>query len=126
MNDTKTNRISEAELIVLEALWEAGEATATELAEMVTQPRGWSLNTVKTLLSRLVAKNAVGSVPEGRRFRYHPLIALAEYRARETHRLVDRLFGGRAAPLIAHLADRENLTDNDLAEIERLLKELRK
>jgi predicted transcriptional regulator len=43
----------------------------------------------------------------------------------ESRRLVDRLFGGRAASLVAHLAETEALTENDLAEIEALLKELR-
>lgn len=126
MADAEPDRISDAELVVLEALWEVEPSTAAELAERVTRSRDWSLNTVKTLLSRLVAKKAIGSVPEGRRFRYHSLIARADYRGRETHRLVDRLFGGRAAPLIAHLAERETLTEDDLAEIERLLKDLRK
>ncbi|MGB5779382.1 MAG: BlaI/MecI/CopY family transcriptional regulator, partial [Allopontixanthobacter sediminis] len=49
-----------------------------------------------------------------------------EYTGSESRRLVDRLFGGRAAPLFAQLAEAEALTDDDLAEMEALLKELRK
>ena len=44
----------------------------------------------------------------------------------ESKRLVERLFGGRAAPLLAHLAENEALTADDIAEIERLLAELKK
>jgi predicted transcriptional regulator len=43
----------------------------------------------------------------------------------ESQRFVDRLFGGRVSPLIAHLADREALTDADIAEIEALLRKLK-
>ncbi|HZF45492.1 MAG TPA: BlaI/MecI/CopY family transcriptional regulator, partial [Sphingomonadaceae bacterium] len=43
----------------------------------------------------------------------------------ESRRLVDRLFGGRAAPLLAHLAEAEALSDDDIAEIEALLRELK-
>ena len=82
--------------------------------------------TVKTLLSRLVAKGAVATEPEGRKFLYSPLLERADYVGGESRRLVDRLFGGRAALLFAHLAENEALTDQDLAEIETLLKELRK
>ena len=64
--------------------------------------------------------------PDGRRFLYSPLIARADYVGSESKRLVARLFGGRAAPLIAHLAESEALTDEDLSEIEALLKELRR
>ena len=59
-------RISEAEHAVMEALWIRAPMTATEVAEVVGDSRGWSLPTVKTLLSRLVAKQAVAALP-GRR-----------------------------------------------------------
>jgi len=118
-------RISEAEHAVMEALWQRSPLTAQEVCEEVCGPRGWSLATVKTLLSRLVTKQAVGTEPDGKRFLYSPRIARADYVGNESRRLVDRLFGGRAAPLFAHLAQSEALTDDDLAEIEALLKELR-
>jgi len=55
-----------------------------------------------------------------------PLLAREAYVGTESRRLVDRLFGGRAAPLFAHLAEAEALSDDDIAEIERLLREMRK
>jgi predicted transcriptional regulator len=119
-------RISEAEHAVMEALWQRAPLTATEVAETIGKERGWSLATVKTLLSRLVAKHAVSTEPEGRKFLYSPRIRRTDYVEGESRRLVDRLFGGRAAPLFAHLAEAEALTEADIAEIEALLKELRK
>ena len=76
--------------------------------------------------ARLVAKGAVATEPEGRKFLYSPVLARADYVGGESRRLVDRLFGGRAAPLFAHLAENEALTEQDLSEIETLLRELRK
>ena len=113
-------RISDAEHAVMEALWDQSPLTAAEVCERV-----WSMPTVKTLLSRLVTKGAVETTAEGRRFLYTPTIARAEYAGGESRRLVDRLFGGRPASLFAQLAESEALTDADLAEIERLLKELK-
>ncbi|WP_054947198.1 MULTISPECIES: BlaI/MecI/CopY family transcriptional regulator [Novosphingobium] len=118
-------RISEAEHAVMEALWERSPLTAQEVCEEVCGPRGWSLATVKTLLSRLVAKQAVATEPDGKRFLYSPKMAREAYVGTESRRLVDRLFGGRAAPLFAHLAQNEALTEDDIAEIEALLKELK-
>ena len=118
-------RITEAEQAVMEALWERSPLSATDVCDAVCEPRGWSLATVKTLLSRLVAKDAVHAEPDGKRFLYSPRIARAAFAAGESRRLVDRLFGGRAAPLIAHLAEHEALTERDLSEIESLLKQLR-
>lgn len=123
--DERPERISDAEHAVMEALWAKSPLTAAEVCEAVCAERDWSLPTVKTLLSRLVTKQAVATKPDGRRFLYRPLLARDDYVGDESRRLVDRLFGGRAAPLFAHLAQEEALTDADIAEIETLLKELK-
>ena len=119
-------RISEAEHAIMEALWDRNPISAAEVCDAVCAERDWSIPTVKTLLSRLVQKQAVGTEPEGRKFLYRPLIARSDYVGGESRRLVDRLFGGRAAPLFAQLAESEALTDDDLSEIEALLREMRK
>ena len=125
-SDDPGERISEAEHAVMEALWEQSPLTASEVSDKVAEERGWSLATVKTLLSRLVAKKAVSTEPDGRRFLYTPTIERTDYVGGESRRLVDRLFGGRAAPLLVHLVETEALSDDDIAEIERLLREMRR
>lgn len=124
--DEPSERISEAEHAVMEALWEHSPLTAAEVNDRVAPERGWTLATVKTLLSRLVAKKAVATEPDGRRFLYSPAIERTDYVDSESRRLVDRLFGGRAAPLLVHLVESEALSDEDIAEIERLIREMRK
>ena len=119
-------RISEAEHAVMEALWTRAPLTAAEVCEEVCTDRDWTLATVKTLLSRLVAKRAVTTEADGKRFLYSPAIPRARYLGGESRRLVDRLFGGRAASLVAHLAADEALTDADIAEIEALLETLKR
>jgi predicted transcriptional regulator len=123
--DEPGERISEAEHAVMEVLWRKSPLTAAEVCERVCEERGWSLPTVKTLLSRLVSKQAVSTEPDGRRFLYSPAMQRTDYVGSESRRLVDRLFGGRAAPLLVHLVEAEALSDEDINEIERLLKEIR-
>ena len=120
-------RLSDAELCVMEVLWSAGEPlTATEIADRVPGDRDWSFATVKSFLSRLLAKQAVTPRKDGRRFHYSPAIEREPYVAAESRRFVGRLFGGKLSPLFARLAQDEALDDGDLAEIEAMLKELRK
>ncbi|ESZ85524.1 MAG: beta-lactamase [Blastomonas sp. CACIA14H2] len=118
-------RISDAEHAVMEVLWQRAPLTATEVADALADAREWSLQTVKTLLSRLTNKGAVSYDQDGRRYLYSPILAREDYIGDESRRLVDRLFGGRAAPLIAHLAEQQKFTAEDLAEIERLIGELK-
>ena len=118
-------RISEAEQAVMEVLWEEQPLTAAEVAERASPERGWSVHTVKTLLSRLLAKGAILHEAEGRRFLYRPAIQRETFVGRESEKMIDRLFGGRVTPLVAHLAERRSLTADDIAELEALLKELK-
>ncbi len=118
-------RISDAEHAVMEVLWDTAPLTAQGVAERVDPAREWSANTVKTLLGRLLAKAVIGHVADGRRYLYRPLVARDDYVTGESQRLMDRLFGGKLTPLVAHLAERDELTAQDIAEIEALLKELK-
>ena len=120
-----TERISDAEHAVMEVLWDDSPLSAQDVVERVAPDRGWSANTVKTLLGRLLAKNVVAHQEEGRRYLYRPLVARDDYVTGESRKLIDRLFGGKLTPLVAHMAERDALTADDIAEIEALLKELK-
>ena len=118
-------RISDAELDLMEVLWAAPEAlTSAKVADGLVK-RGWSLATVKTMLSRLVTKGAISHREDGRRFLYSPAIEREAYVGTESKRFVERLFGGRLSPLVARLAEEDALDAKDIAEIEALLKELK-
>jgi len=118
-------RIGEAEYAVMEVLWKDAPLTAADVAERVPAERGWSIRTVKTMLARLLAKGVLAHEEEGRRYLYRPAVARADYVAQESGRLIDRMFGGKVTPLVAQLAERDRLTDADIAEIEALLKALK-
>lgn len=118
-------RISESELVIMEVLWADAPLTAADVAERIADQRDWSMPTVKTLLARLVAKDAIAARQDGRRYLYEPLVDRDAHVSRDVQRLVDRLFGGQVAPLVAHLAEREALSPADIAEIERLLSGLK-
>lgn len=119
-----TERISDAEHAVMEVLWDEAPLSAQDVVERVSN-REWSANTVKTLLGRLLAKQVIGHVEQGRRYLYRPLVQRGDYVEGESRRLMDRLFGGKLMPLVAHMAERDALTADDIAEIEKLLKDLK-
>ena len=119
------DRISGAEHEIMEVLWREAPLSAAEVAERVPAEKGWSIRTVKTLLSRLLVKNILIHEEQGRRYLYRPAVARDDYVAQESGRLLDRLFDGRVTPLVAHLAEHDRLSERDIAEIEALLKGLK-
>ncbi len=119
-------RISDAEHAVMEVLWDHAPLDAQSIYDRLSGSQSWTLATVKTLLSRLVTKDALTTEAKGRKFLYRPAIERTAYVSGESHRFVDRLFGGKLSPLVAQFAESEKLSPEDIAEIEALLQELKK
>ncbi|MFZ5615853.1 MAG: BlaI/MecI/CopY family transcriptional regulator [Pseudomonadota bacterium] len=119
-------KISDAEFEVLDALWESAPAAASDIFDRLKRRKDWSAQTVKTLIARLVEKGAVAYEPDGRRYLYRPTLSKDAYARDAAKSFVARLFDGRAAPLVANLADSGTLTKDDIAELEAILKEIKR
>jgi BlaI family penicillinase repressor len=117
-------RITAAESQVMEALWRRGAMTSDEIVADVAASHAWGEATVKTLVNRLLKKKAIESIREEGRHRYRPLLARADYVQAESQGLLDRLFDGQLAPLVAHFAEHRRLKPDDIARLKRLIEEL--
>lgn len=115
--------ISDAEAQVMRQLWQRAPQAADEIAAALGPQQGWALATVKTLLNRLLKKGAVTAERDGRRFLYSPAVPEETWVADTGLSLIDRLFGGRLAPLVAQFATERKLSPDDVAALKALLKE---
>lgn len=116
--------ISTAESQVMEALWGGGPQSPDEIVRAVAPAQGWGEATVKTLINRLLKKGAIRSRKEAGRTVYEPLLSRDDYVSGESQGLLDRLFGGQVAPLVAHFAKQKDLTPEEIEKLRRLLDEL--
>ena len=116
--------ISEAESTIMEVLWRQAPRSAEDILAEVAPRQGWQEGTVKSLLNRLLKKKAIKAERDGRRYLYTPLLSREKYVSQESKGLLDRLFGGRVAPLVAHFSEQRKLSKKDIAELRRLLEEL--
>lgn len=113
-------KISGAESQIMEALWRKGPLTPDGIIAEVGDAHGWAPGTVKTLITRLLRKKAIEGRREAEGYLYRPLLSRTDYVQSESQGLVDRLFDGEVAPLVAHFAEHRALTPKDI----QLLKEL--
>jgi BlaI family penicillinase repressor len=116
--------ISDAESLVMEVLWEKHPATSDDVVAELAKTTDWQEPTIKTLLNRLLKKRAIAAERDGRRYLYRPVLKREDYIDAASTTLLDRLFGGRVAPLVAHFSERRKLTKKDIAELKRLIEEL--
>lgn len=117
-------QISEAESQVMEVLWSGSPRTAEDVVAALSDQQAWQVATIKTLLNRLLRKGAVRADKDGRRFLYSPLLTRDQWLGTESGSMVQRLFGGRIAPLVAHFGQHGKLSADDLEDLKRLVKEL--
>ena len=113
--------ISNAELCVLNILWQSSPMSANDVISELSRSNDWHEKTVKTLLNRLVKKQAIGFDKQGRSYLYFPLIEQSEYRLKESESFIARLFSGRVAPLVAGFAKQNKLSAEDVAELQQLI-----
>lgn len=117
-------QISEAESAVMEILWRRSPLAADEVVAALDSSQNWQEATIKTLLNRLLTKKAIRAEKDGRRYLYSPLLARVDWVQMQSEGLLDRLFGGRVAPLVAHFSERRKLSRKDITELKRLIAEI--
>lgn len=114
-------KITEAELEVMEVLWKAGEpVTLGQIREALAERNG---ETVKTLLRRLCAKGAAAR-EKGRVGCYRALVSREELSCYRTRKLIDKLYAGSARQMVAALVEHDQLSGADIAELRALLDSL--
>ena len=117
-------KLSKLELQIMEVLWTAGPSAIRDIQESFGPKNRPAYTTVQTMVYRLEAKKALRRARKvGNAHVFESLITRDAARAR----LVDEFlsfFGGRMQPVMAQLIEAGNLTAKDVADAEKLLKEL--
>ena len=117
-------KLSKLEMQIMDVLWTAGPSAIREIQESFSSKNRPANTTVQTMVYRLEAKKALRRAKKiGNAHIFEAMIS----REAAQRRLVDdflSFFGGRMQPVMAHLIEAGNLSPKDVADAEKLLKEL--
>lgn len=116
--------ISDAESRVMEVFWQGQGKLAAEDVVAALAGEQWQEATVKSLLNRLLKKGAIGATKDGRRYLYAAVLKRDHWVSTQSAGMLERLFGGRVAPLVAHFGKHRKLSKSDIAELKRLIEEM--
>ena len=117
-------RISGAESRIMDALWQGELLTVTDIIAQVAEAQDWSDATVKSLIGRLLKKNAIKSSRVDGRTLYKAMISREDYIREESRGFLDRLFGGDLTPFVSHFSDHHALSKSDIQQLRALLEKL--
>ena len=118
--------IGDQELALLRDVAAQGAATVAEVVERFGLPRGLARSTVLTMMERLRRKGHLARRASDGGYRYSPTTAPGTAVRQAVQKFVDRTLGGTVAPFVAYLAEREELSDDEVAELEALVARLQK
>jgi BlaI family penicillinase repressor len=116
-------KLSDAEWTVMQAVWTDPPASARDVLDRVGRDTGWAYTTVKTLLARLVEKDALSVRMRGNVSLYQPLITRRQAQVAALRSLVEKAFDGTFGSLVHHLITEEKLSSRDRRALARMLEE---
>ncbi|MGP0068438.1 MAG: BlaI/MecI/CopY family transcriptional regulator [Isosphaeraceae bacterium] len=117
--------VTEAELALLQALWDSGPSTIRQLVERVYKQTGTSVYaTVQKLLDRLETKEFVSRDRSGPVHVFRAAIDRDELIGRRLRAVADSLCGGSLSPLLTHLVEGKGLSEKERNELRGLIEQL--
>jgi predicted transcriptional regulator len=116
--------IGDQELALLRYVAEAGPVTVGQAAERFGAPRGLARSTVLTVMERLRKKGRLRRRKAGGVFQYASPVAAGEVLRGVVQSFVETTLGGSVSPFVTFLAEVEQVSDGELAELEQIVARL--
>ena len=110
----------------MSVIWEKAPVAASDVTNALQKKKRWTLTTVRTLLRRLTNKGALKQELQGKRYLYTPLISVEECARLESESLFDRFLGWMPSETILHLVKKAELSNEDIQELRKILREKEK
>lgn len=120
--DPDNTVLSPAEWEVMKVIWEQGPSAARDVYAALPEGHGWAYKTVKTLLSRLVAKEALEYDQIGNSYLYRAAVAQEQMTRQEIRSVFSRIVSSAVSPVLAHLIEEADLSDAEIKELEQTLR----
>lgn len=115
-------KISDAELEVMQILWQTGEATSFDIINNIKED--WNESTIRTLINRLLSKGAIEIVSKnGKTYTYRPMINEDEYKMSESNSFLKKMYKGSVNTLLLNFVKQKKLSKQDLEDLINLIDE---
>lgn len=120
----KIKRLPDAEFDIMKVVWANKPPITTNIViEHLGEARGWKAQTVNSLMSRLIKRGFLHTEKTGRERLYFPIICKEDYLKSETDNFIKRYHNNSFLNLVSTLYDDKTLTDKEIEELSKWLKE---
>lgn len=117
----ETIRISDAEWEIMRVVWTKGQVDATTIEQILGDKMQWKLATIKTLLGRLVKKEALKTDQVGKKFIYSANVREDQILFQATEELFGHICAKKMGPSLAQIIEDVPLTQADVSLLQDVL-----
>ena len=118
-------QISDSEWTVMKVIWAYESISANEIVEKLSPDMNWAPKTIKTMLSRLVAKEIIGYKKNGRSYIYYPLVTSSETIREENRTFIEKVYNGDFSSLLTSFVEQNEFSDEEIDEFKKILESKR-
>jgi BlaI family transcriptional regulator, penicillinase repressor len=120
------NNITDAEWKIMKVLWRKSPKLGSEIVDELEGETGWNPKTIHTLIRRLVSKGVIEAKKENQYYLYSAAVTEAQCVREETRTFLEKCFNGSFNMLLSNFIEDDRLSDEELEELENLLKAKKK
>ena len=126
MTQTRIHRLGDLQLKIMQVLWGRTQATVAEVHQALAAEHDLAYTTIATMLRKMEARGLVGHHLDGRSFVYRAAVAADAVTRGMSDHLLEGLFEGSLADMVAHLLTTREVSRAELSKIEKLIAERKK
>lgn len=121
----KVPRITDSEWLVMKVLWNVGPMASSEILSELQPNVSWCVNTVISLLNRLIKKGAVEVCENKPVKKYRALVHEKNCMLVESKKFLDKLYGGSLSMMVSRFVEEDELNDKEISELINILNKKR-
>lgn len=114
-------KISDSEWQIMKVLWKESPLKAIDIINRLDNIANWQPKTIKTLIRRLIKKNAVSFNKDGKYYLYYPIVNEEDCIRLENDSFLNRIYGGSLNLMLSNFLKARNLSEDEVKELRDIL-----
>lgn len=114
-------KISDAEWEVMKIIWNRPRITSNEIISLLGDKSDWKSSTIKSLINRLLKKEAISFEKQSKEYFYYPLVSEDECTKEESESFIKRVFNGSINSMLVNFVKSESLSNEDIEKLKEIL-----
>lgn len=114
-------KISDSEWEIMKIIWQNDSITSTKIINELQEKTNWKASTIKTLINRLLNKEAISFTKKGKEYYYFSIVSEEECIKEESKSFLSKVFNGSLNSMVVNFVKSQKLTKTEIDELKSIL-----